>query len=32
MKHVMWILADLSEHAVLTDLLMMCGVSLPARG
>ena len=27
----MWILGDLSESAVLTDLLMMCGVSPSAR-
>ena len=28
----MWILGDLSEAAVLTDLLMMCGVDLPGPG
>ena len=27
----MWILGDLSEAAVLTDLLSMCGVAVPAR-
>jgi circadian clock protein KaiB len=26
----MWILGDLSETAVLSDILLMCGVSLPA--